>query len=350
MLTVPVKGETTPHQTNEDCLEAARRVAMVLAYEGEPGFDLVRTVRSMGEVADDRKNREIPNRGDRAAWQTLYRLFLLADHDRVPKSTRQAASYAGGVSLNESEIRQCNATTIPCGIVLKHAHVRLCTHLKTMYLDWCKDNPLWNLPTYLRNGRDAFMPLENEQGLAWIVGAALSAADQMLALQDFWEDRSDHWKRRWNDQIGGGHARDDPVTPWIDGWLYQYREEGCHCTVCLSAGYKVTDFRAVGQQIELNAPAQHRCLAGRAQSQPPLFQYPIVPTQLDAPKAKGASPANAAQIPLQSKADLHKPVQSVAQHEDPPNEKEAAQPSRSYYTQGASKAMFFDDIEMLTSQ
>ena len=44
MLTVPVKGETTPHQTNEDCLEAARRVAMVLAYEGEPGFDLVRTV------------------------------------------------------------------------------------------------------------------------------------------------------------------------------------------------------------------------------------------------------------------------------------------------------------------
>ena len=36
--------------TKEDILGAARRVAMVLANEGEPGLDLVRAVRSMGEV------------------------------------------------------------------------------------------------------------------------------------------------------------------------------------------------------------------------------------------------------------------------------------------------------------
>ena len=54
-----------------------------------------------------------------------------------------------------------------------------------MYLEWLEENPQWNPPAWLHNGKEAFMPLGNEQGLAWIVGAALSAANRMLALQDF---------------------------------------------------------------------------------------------------------------------------------------------------------------------
>ena len=321
MRILPEAGEKTPQSTNEDSFEAARRVAMVLANEGEPGFDLVRTVRRMGELPDQRKNREIPNHGERVAWETLYRLFLLSDHERVPRLTRRAASKVGGVSLNPSEIRHGDGT-MPCGVVLNHAYARLCTDLKKMYWEWKGIDRQWEPPAWLKAGSKAFIFLENEQTLAWTVSAALSSADQMLALEEFCENRSDHWKRRWNEQIGGGHAHGDPVTPWINAWLSRYRENGCPCDACKSAGYNVTDFRAVGRKIDLNDTVQERCSADRA---------------------NGASSTNAAQIPLQSKTDLHTPVPAVSPAPDPPMETEAAphqaaenttvQASRSYYGQ-----------------
>ena len=49
--------------------------------------------------------------------------------------------------------------------------------------------------------------------------AALGAAEQMLALQDYREGKSKHWKRVWREMVGAGCADGDIVTKWINDFM-----------------------------------------------------------------------------------------------------------------------------------
>ena len=333
----PERNEVTPKHDEADFLEAARRVAMVLAVHGEPGFDIVRIVRRMDPVPEDRKTREIPDHADRAKWETLYRLFMLADHDRVPQGLRDAARRAGGVCLEKREYDPAKGE-LPIGYCDTHACGRLCDFLKSMHDNWTKANPNWNPPSWLIQGRkNLFDDLgNNDQKRAWIVGAALSAADAVAALEDHVNSQGQTpWKRHWNDRVGGRCGRGDLATPWINQWMTEFRSQPCRCESCT---------RKWGPCGYLYAAAAQKTKHDPQPRQP-------IPVHARSPSttANTAGAANPGEIPLPCTTGLTTPVTPLPSVTTAPAAPDTAAhnpntaTARSFYTQGGFDARSFHD-------
>ena len=211
------RNEATPNRTNEDKLEAARRLAVLLSNHGESGFDLVRQVRTDLVAPAQVSKDHIPHGvGDRAAWETMYRLFLIADTDIVSNAARKAASGTGGVEvkLDIKPFPGCPNS----GDGGNARYKKLCLHVLALLDAYTNDNAN-PLPSWLKNGANNYRAITNQANCGDLVEAALGAAEQMLALQEYREGKSKHWKRVWSQMWGAGCANGDIVTKWINDFI-----------------------------------------------------------------------------------------------------------------------------------
>ena len=131
----------------------------------------------------------------------MYRLFLIADTDKVSTAARKAASGTGGVEVKYgiTPFKGCPNS----GDAGNPQYAILCRHLKQLLSDYTKENGGHDpVPHWLRLGRDQFVKNTHEELLGDYVEAALGAAEQMLALQEYREGKSKHWKRVWSQMWG----------------------------------------------------------------------------------------------------------------------------------------------------
>ena len=210
----------TPNITNEDSLQAARRLCVVYAQNGEPGFGPITDIMQLKSVTS-RDNADNP---DLVPWDVMCRLFLTADVNKVPRAARNAASCAGGVAPGTGTTGWKECPNV--GDAGNHAYAMLCNHLKGVYRTWGSTDPRGSIPGHLVEGMEYFLSMEKETKLASLVKAALGAADANLALEEFRTGKTESWNRRWEDMKGAGRAEGDYVTTFIEDWLKAFHHRG----------------------------------------------------------------------------------------------------------------------------
>ena len=219
-------NETIPNETNDDSLQAARRLSVVYAQYGEPGFRQI----AEGMRLKGRPSRDHADKPDHVPWDVMYRLILTADAKIVPKTARKAAAGAGGVAPGPGVTvwgPGCSRVGEPTQG--NHAYAMLCNHLKGLYHSRVPPNQHGSIPAHLKDGMQYFLTMVNESTLAGIVRAALGAADANLALEEYLTGRSEDWKGYWADIKGAGRAEGDYVTEYIEDWLTAFPDcDGCH--------------------------------------------------------------------------------------------------------------------------
>ena len=111
----------------------------------------------------------------------------------------------------------------------------MCVYLKERCGDLLK-NSGEEVPEYLEAGLDYFMKVSKASTLGDMCEAVLGAGDAALALQSYLSGDIPSYKRVWKDVVGSGCASTDRVIPWMENWLYEFRDRGCHCDECREKG------------------------------------------------------------------------------------------------------------------
>ena len=221
--------ESTPFGTNEQKLEASRRLAVVYAENGEPGFERIGDLLGFDKPAPRHNS-------DSHFLDVIYRLFLTADLQKVPGDSRKAASHVGGIPPTNGVMTWKESPYY--GDPGNHHYAMLIEHLKREYKTKWETN--FPVPDKLANGKQRFFNMSNDERVSDHVEAALGAADANLALEEYLTGRSETWKRSWADIKGGGCVEGDKVTPYIVKWLEEFRSKGgCkrECKTCHPQGY-----------------------------------------------------------------------------------------------------------------
>ena len=214
---------------------------MLYASAGEGGFQHIALIRGM-----DVRNTYFSESGivveseATVAWETMFRLFLTATPERVPRTALKAASHCGGIRPDGNHalitpFQECPGSGEPGN----HAYGALCRHLIDIYN--AQENVQPDLrdrvPPIMATGRDRFIGMTNEETFGDFVEAALGAADGALAVQEYLNGNLAHWKRSFGDLVGAGCGVGDMVTPFIDRWIKDWMlRGGCGCEGCQS-GY-----------------------------------------------------------------------------------------------------------------
>ena len=223
-------NENVPRGTQDEQCLAARRLAVVFANAGEGGFQQI-----AGIVGIRNQDTIFMSSGrqvdDEAMWETIYRLFLVANLAHVPREACKAASHCGGI-WPYGPIKPGAALVLNPG---NHAYACLCGHLKTVYEETVANDRDFTLPSDLIPGKDRFMGTSNATSLGDFVEAALGAADAAQCVLEYMRGELPHWKRSYSEIMGAGRGEGDRVTPWIDKWLLDWRlNGGCGCPQCIS--------------------------------------------------------------------------------------------------------------------
>jgi len=224
-------NEIVPRTTHDEQCLAARRLAVVFANAGEGGFQHIASVVGM-DIKDTIFMSSRRQVDDEAMWETIYRLFLVANTAFVPKEACKAASQCGGIYPYQT-IKPGAALLLNPG---NHAYDCLCKHLKNVYAETVANEQDFTLPRVLVAGKDRFMDTSQPASLGDFVEAALGAADAALCVLEYMRGENHHWKRSYSEIMGAGCGEGDRVTPWIDEWLLAWRlNGGCGCPPCITA-------------------------------------------------------------------------------------------------------------------
>jgi len=168
----------TPHEKQ---LRAADQVADILARHGERGFA------ACGGP---------PGAKDRTVDQeTLHRLCLLADETVVPPVLRKLASHCGGIPPS---------ARFPAFVDTP----QVADPSNKVYAAWVRRLLSYTQPEAEDAWRVQKISAFNEGHQGDLVEASLAAAEAAAA-------RAQGRERSWAGLVGGGHAADDRVTPFI---------------------------------------------------------------------------------------------------------------------------------------
>ena len=116
--------ESTPFGTQEEKLEATRRLAVVYAENGEPGFERIGDLLGFDKCAPRHSY-------DSHFVDVMWRLFLTADLHKVPADSRKAASHVGGIPPTKGVKPWPDSPYF--GDAGNHHYAMLCKHLKREY-------------------------------------------------------------------------------------------------------------------------------------------------------------------------------------------------------------------------
>ena len=127
------ENEETPHMENDYYLEAARRLAFVLAYHGERGFEHIMAARQEQPHRIWTSAHSVQDLDNDVEVEAMFRIFLIADSARVPKKACKAASWAGGVSVGDglTSFKECPQ----CGDAGHKDYAKLCDYFKLLMIN-----------------------------------------------------------------------------------------------------------------------------------------------------------------------------------------------------------------------
>ena len=207
-------------------MEAARRIACVLAMHGIPGYESVRkyleTYRLYDVIQWRQKNiEELPVASLDIPSRALHILATIADTDIIPLMAREAACYFGGVLPGEGDkpphaygpqwpkwadpsIKICNEVVAD----LINAGGPSCGHLPKRSLF-------------------GFIVLQEmgAESRTQVVKAYLAAADASKRLSDHVESPvAVPWRRPYKELEGGTFPYSDEVAMFINGWIKMFYE------------------------------------------------------------------------------------------------------------------------------
>ena len=144
-----------------------------------------------------------------------------------------------------------------------------------------------------------------------------------------------HWKRHWNDRVGGRCGRGDLATPWINQWMTEFRSQPCRCESCTRECGPCGCRYAAEAQKPIHDPQPRQTIPVHARS--------------PSTTANTAGAANPGEIPLPCTTDLTTPVTPLPSVTTAPAAPDTAAhnpntaTARSFYTQGQFDALSLDD-------
>ena len=236
------RDQPRDRNTHEGKLEASRQLAGFFALHDMDGFGHLKdcsAVRNAGRI-DVGPGPDTGSDEDNIAMKTLYRFALVANYALVPRMIMVAASGCGGVNVQYGQ-GSFGKDCPNAGDLGNHNYAYFVRRLLKKYnelqdqhkRDHGTDMPI---PYYARGGLYDLAQVKRDDKMGNFVEACLAAADAALCYQQFQDKQLPSWKRRWIEIQGGGHARGDVVTEYINKRADYVVKFGCECYECAQAG------------------------------------------------------------------------------------------------------------------
>ena len=224
--------ETVDGYTYEKSLEAARRLACVLAMHHVPGFEYVRMYLEANHPEDVDEwlalNREErPDMDISISLRALHVMCTIADHSIIPRTGRKAASHCGGVVPGR---------LVPGGEFMHEPHPA-----DEECLTWADPgNEVYNiLMVELMDAKETSnKPLPNRSlwGYEIIKGmsaekrgdcieAYLAAAAVSKSLSAHMQCPQTTWNLKYHEMKGGEFTQEDEVASFILEWMTKYHAQ-----------------------------------------------------------------------------------------------------------------------------
>ena len=227
--------ETVDGETFEKSMQAARRVACVLAMHEVPGFEHVRQYLEDNHPVDVHEWRqhncvERPDMDLSIPLRALHILCTIADDSIIPASAKKAASHCGGV---------VPGAEVSGGETIDFMH--LPHPAGKEWLSWSDPgNAVYNILMeelmFEQNTRRTPLPNRSLWGYETIKGMnAISRGDCIeayLAAAAVSQSLSAHmqcphitWHRKYEEMKGGNFTQEDEVARFIIEWMKKYHAQ-----------------------------------------------------------------------------------------------------------------------------
>ena len=213
-----VHNEFVMSETGEQWMEAARRIACVLAMHGIPGYESVRKYLETHRPDDvarwrEQHSEEMPVASLDIPSRALHILATIADTDIIPLMAREAACYFGGVLPGEGD-KPPHAFG-PQWPKWADPSIKICNAVVADLID-AGGTSCSLLPKRSLLGYEVLKEMNGESRTG-VVKAYLAAADASKRLSDHVESPvAVPWRRPYKELEGGTYNKSDEVAHYIN--------------------------------------------------------------------------------------------------------------------------------------
>ena len=219
-------NERIKSETGVQRMEAARRIACLLAMHGIPGYESVRkyleTYRP-GYVARWREenHEEPPAHNSGIGIRAIHILATIADRSIIPVDAVEAAAYCGGVSPAENGPRPFDKDwpywADPGNVIYNELMQQLISIGSRSTAPMPPQRSMHGYQELMRMSR---------RDRSRVVRAYLAAADASERLSDHMHFHHISWHRPYEELEGGTFTSSDEVARFIDTWMMTFYEKG----------------------------------------------------------------------------------------------------------------------------
>ena len=207
-------------------MEAARRIACLLAMHGIPGYERVREyleTHRPGYVARWREenHEEPPAHNSGIGIRAIHVLATIADRSIIPVDAVEAAAYCGGVSPAANGPRPFDKDwpywADPGNVIYNELMQQL---ISIGSRSTAPMPPLRSMHGYLELTR------MSRRDRSRVVRAYLAAADASERLSDHMNSHHVSWHRPYEELEGGIFTSTDEVARFITTWMMAFYQKG----------------------------------------------------------------------------------------------------------------------------